>query len=73
MIPVTKGHDGTCTRCGSRLIFLEWEERLDSHQMQKLWQCFECKNKFVTLHVSEEESATSAEIVKPYFSSLLVG
>jgi hypothetical protein len=55
------------------LIFLEWEERLDSHQMQKLWQCFECKNKFVTLHVSEEESATSAEIVKPYFSSLLVG
>ncbi len=73
MASTTTNHDGTCTRCGSRLIYLDWEERLDPHRIQKLWRCFECKHEFVTLQASEDESATSAEIVKPFFSSLLVG
>lgn len=73
MASVATNHDGTCTRCGSRLIHLDWEERLDPHQIQKLWRCLECKNEFVTLHVSEEESATSTEIIEPFLSSLVVG
>lgn len=72
MSSTTTNHDGTCTRCGSRLIYLDWEERLDSHQIQKLWRCFACKHEFVTVQASEAESATSTEIVKPFFSSLLV-
>lgn len=72
MASTTKNHDGTCTRCGSRLIFLDWEERLDPHQVQRLWRCLSCKNEFVSLHASEEESATSAEIIKPFFTNLVV-
>ena len=73
MASTTANHEGTCTHCGSRLIHLDWEERLDSHQIQKLWRCLECKQEFVTLQASEEESASSAEIVKPFFPGLLVG
>jgi hypothetical protein len=54
------------------LINLEWEERLDPRQLQQLWRCLECSNEFVTLHASEEGSVPSAEIIKPFFTSLLV-
>lgn len=73
MASTTTNHDGTCTRCGSRLIYLDWEERLDAHQIQKLWRCLECKNEFVTVHASEQENATSTEIIEPFLSSLVVG
>lgn len=72
MASPTTNHDGTCTGCGSRLIFLDWEERLDSHQIQKLWRCLACKNEFATLHASEEEPMTSAEIIRPFFTNLVV-
>jgi len=68
----TNNRDGTCTRCGSRLIYLDWEERFDPHQIQKLWRCFQCKNEFVTLHASEEKSVPSAEIIEPFFTNLVV-
>lgn len=73
MASTTANHEETCTHCGSRLIHLDWEERLDSHQIQKLWRCLECKQEFVTLQASEEESVSGAEIVKPFFPGLLVG
>lgn len=72
MASTTKHLNGTCTRCGSRLIHLEWEERPDPRQLQQLWRCFECKNEFVTLLTSEEERATSAEIIEPFFTNLVV-
>ena len=72
MALTTKDDNGTCRRCGSRLIHLEWEERLDPHQLQQLWKCLECRNEFVTLQGSEEESAPSAEIIEPFFTNLVV-
>ena len=72
MVSATKDHGETCTRCGSRLIHLEWEERFDPHQSQQLWRCLECKNEFVTFHAAEEESTTSAEIIEPFFANLVV-
>ena len=72
MPSTTNNHDGTCTRCGSPLTFLDWEERFDSHQIQKLWRCLACKNEFVTFHASEEKPMTSVEIIKPFFTNLVV-
>ncbi|OJU25259.1 MAG: hypothetical protein BGN91_00650 [Nitrobacter sp. 62-13] len=72
MASTTQHRNGTCTRCGSRLIHLEWEERLDPHQLQQLWRCLECKNEFVIPRDSEEESTTSAEIIAPFFTNLVV-
>lgn len=72
MASITKDHRGTCTRCSSRLINLEWEERLDSHQIQQLWKCLECRNEFVTVNAFEEESTTSDDIIEPFFTNLVV-
>lgn len=72
MASITKDHHGTCTRCGSRLINLEWEERLDPHQIQQLWKCLECRNEFVTVNAFEEDSTTSADIIEPFFTNLVV-
>lgn len=72
MASTTKDHNRICTRCGSRLIDLEWEERLDPHQIQQLWRCCECRNEFVTLNASEEASDPSAEIIEPFFTNLVV-
>lgn len=72
MAEIIKNHDGTCARCGSRLIYLEWDERLDPHQVQQLWRCLECRNEFVTLRASEGESPASAEIIAPFFTNLVV-
>jgi DNA-directed RNA polymerase subunit RPC12/RpoP len=72
MASITKDHNETCTQCGSRLIHLEWEERLDSHQIQQLWRCLECKNEFITLNVSEEDGAPGAQLTEPFFTNLVV-
>lgn len=72
MASTTQDHNGTCTRCGSRLIHLEWEERLDPHQFQQLWRCFDCRNEFVTLCASEEGRVPGADIIEPFFTSLVV-
>ncbi|MEH6952732.1 hypothetical protein V4R08_15785 (plasmid) [Nitrobacter sp. NHB1] len=72
MASTTKDHNETCTRCGSRLIHLEWEERLNPREVQHLWKCLECRKEFITLDASDEESATNAEIIEPFFTSLVV-
>ena len=72
MVSTTKANDGTCTRCGSRLITLAWEERLNPRQLQHLWKCLECRKEFVTLDASDEKRVTDAEIIEPFFTNLLV-
>jgi DNA-directed RNA polymerase subunit RPC12/RpoP len=72
MTSITKAHDGTCLQCGSRLINLEWEEHLNPREVQHLWKCLECRKEFVTLDASKEETVTNAEIIEPFFTSLVV-
>ncbi len=71
MVSITKAEDRTCAQCGSSLINLEWEERLDPHQVQRLWKCLECRKEFVTLD-SDEENSTSTEVIEPFFTNLVV-
>ena len=41
-------------------------------EVQHLWKCLECRKEFVTLDASEEETVTNAEIIEPFFTSLVV-
>jgi DNA-directed RNA polymerase subunit RPC12/RpoP len=67
------GHQEQCPRCGSKLVNIEWDERVNAQEVQNLWRCLNCKNEFVSLEVSKEEQQTSdAEITKPFFTSLVI-
>jgi DNA-directed RNA polymerase subunit RPC12/RpoP len=61
-----------CTRCGSKLIDPEWNERVNAREVHYLWRCWNCSNEFVTLVASDEEPTSNAEVTKPFFTSLVV-
>jgi DNA-directed RNA polymerase subunit RPC12/RpoP len=61
-----------CTRCGSKLINPEWDERVNAREVQYLWHCWNCSNEFVTLVASDEERASDTDVTKPFFTSLVV-
>jgi len=61
-----------CPRCGSGLTSLEWDERINAREVQDLWQCWNCKNKFITTITSEEKEPSVAEITTPFFTSLVL-
>src|SRR5436190_11523173 len=52
MASVTSLHVQECTRCGSKLIVPEWDERVNAREVQYLWRCLDCRNAFVTLVAS---------------------
>jgi DNA-directed RNA polymerase subunit RPC12/RpoP len=61
-----------CTRCGSKMVKAEWDERLNEQEVQYLWHCLNCQNEFVTVVASDEKPASVAEITKPFFTSLVI-
>jgi hypothetical protein len=54
------------------LVSLEWDERVNAREVQDLWQCWNCKNKFITTVTSEEKERPVAEITAPFFTSLVI-
>jgi DNA-directed RNA polymerase subunit RPC12/RpoP len=73
MTSTPNGHQEQCPRCGSKLLSIEWDERVNAQEVQNLWRCLDCRNEFVSLEVSKEEQPTSdAKITKPFFSSLVI-
>jgi DNA-directed RNA polymerase subunit RPC12/RpoP len=73
MTSTPSGHQEQCPRCGSKLVNIEWDERVNAQEVQNLWRCLNCRNEFVSLEVSKEEQPTSdAEITKPFFTSLVI-
>jgi NAD-dependent SIR2 family protein deacetylase len=71
MASVSPIHAQECTRCGSKLITAEWDERINAREVQ-LWRCLNCQNEFVTLRASDEEPLPITEITEPFFTSLVV-
>ena len=61
-----------CPRCGSELVNLEWDERINAREVRDLWQCWNCKSKFITTVASEGEELSVAEITTPFFTSLVI-
>jgi DNA-directed RNA polymerase subunit RPC12/RpoP len=72
MASISTPHQEKCPRCGSRLVSLEWDERINAREVQDLWQCWNCKNKFITTVNSEEKERPVAEIIAPFFTSLVI-
>jgi DNA-directed RNA polymerase subunit RPC12/RpoP len=66
-------HHEKCPRCGSEAVHLEWHERVNAHEVQDLWRCWDCKNKFVTVITSDEKDQSVTEkFTERVFTSLLV-
>ncbi len=61
-----------CPRCGSGLVSLEWDERVNPREVQYLWHCWNCKNEYIATVTSDEKSPSVAEITEPFFTSLVM-
>ena len=72
MTSTSSRREQNCTRCGSKMVKAEWDERLNEQEVQYLWHCLNCQNEFVTVVASDEKSASVAEITKPFFTSLVI-
>ena len=72
MAPVSTPHDEKCPRRGSRLVHLEWHERVNAQEAQELWRCWICKSEFVTPVASDGTESSVAGITEPFFKNLLV-
>ena len=66
-------HQEQCPRCGSKLVSIAWDERVNAQEVQNLWRCLNCKNEFVSLEASNgEQPSSDAEITRPFFTSLVI-
>jgi len=61
-----------CPRCGSGLVHLEWYERVNAHEVQDPWHCWNCKNEFITVVTSDQKEPSLTEITAPFFTSLVM-
>lgn len=64
-------HD-KCPRCGSWLVSLEWDERVNAREVQDLWHCWNCKNEFITMVTSDEKEPSVTEPTEPFFTGLVM-
>jgi len=69
---ISNQHFETCPRCGSWLVSLQWDEHVNSGEVQDLWHCWQCQNEFVTVEASDEKEPSIAEITKPFFTNLVM-
>jgi hypothetical protein len=73
MASLSKPRCEICPRCSSWVVSLEWSERINEQEVQKVWHCWECHNEFTTLNASVETAQPSVdEIQRPFFTSLLM-
>ena len=72
MTTIPNGLEEKCTQCGSKAVNVEWDERVNAMQVQRLWRCLNCKNEFITQVASDEKPISYAEITKRFFTSLIV-
>jgi C4-type Zn-finger protein len=72
MASVSSRHREKCPHCGSTLVGLEWDERVNGPEIQDLWHCWNCNNEFITVVASDEKPPSVTEITKAYFTSLVM-
>jgi hypothetical protein len=54
MTSISHLHHERCPRCGSELVSLEWDERVNSREVPDLWHCCKCQNEFTTVEASAD-------------------
>jgi len=72
MVSFSSPRHEKCPRCGSGLVSLEWDERVNPQEVQDLWHCWSCNNEFITTVASSEKEPSAAEITAPFFTSLVM-
>jgi hypothetical protein len=72
MASISSPYHEKCPRCGSWLVSLEWDERVNGREVQDLWHCWHCQNEFITNELSDEKLSSTSEITKPFFTSLVM-
>jgi C4-type Zn-finger protein len=72
MASVSSVQRETCPHCGSTLVNLDWDERVNGSEIQDLWHCWNCNNEFITVVASDRKPPEVAEITRPFFTSLLI-
>ena len=72
MQSISTPHHEKCPRCGSGLVSLEWDERVNAREVQDLWRCGNCKKEFITTVTSDEKGPSVTEIKELYFTSLVM-
>jgi DNA-directed RNA polymerase subunit RPC12/RpoP len=72
MASISNASGDKCPRCGSGLVSLKWDERLNPREVQNLWHCWNCKSEFITVIASDGQEPSAAEITKPFFTSLVM-
>jgi DNA-directed RNA polymerase subunit RPC12/RpoP len=72
MVSFSSPRHEKCSRCGSELVSLEWNERVNAREVHDLWHCWSCKNEFVTVVTSDEKEPSVTEIAEPFFTSLVM-
>jgi DNA-directed RNA polymerase subunit RPC12/RpoP len=72
MVSFSSPRHEKCPRCGSGLVSLEWDERVNAREVQDLWHCWNCKNEFITVVTSDEKEPSVTEITEPFFTSLVM-
>jgi hypothetical protein len=72
MVSFSSPRHEKCSQCGSGLVSLEWNERVNAREVQDLWHCWNCKNEFITVVTSDEREPSVTEITEPFFTSLVM-
>jgi DNA-directed RNA polymerase subunit RPC12/RpoP len=72
MTSIASGREQPCTRCGSKLVKAQWDERVNEREVQYLWRCRNCDNEFVTVVASEDERTPETAVTEPFFTSLVI-
>lgn len=72
MASLPSHHYERCPRCGSWLVNLEWDERINQREVQDLWHCCRCQNEFITVEAADDKEPSITEITEPFFTSLVM-
>jgi len=71
-MPLTR-YAAECPRCTSVLLCPEWSEHAGAHSVVNLWHCAACGHDFETVDAAADAAPSTAELMRAFFPSLLVG
>jgi DNA-directed RNA polymerase subunit RPC12/RpoP len=72
MTSIANGREQPCSQCGSKLVKVQWDERVNEREVQYLWRCWNCDHEFVTVVASEDQRTPETAVTEPFFTSLVI-
>jgi transcription elongation factor Elf1 len=61
-----------CPHCGMVVLCPEWSENVEPQCVASIWHCQVCGSEFETTAQGAVKTHSSAELMRAYFSNLLV-